>query len=185
MRGRYKTKHWSLIPEEEVPEGEPVLDSVWLMKRKMEIKTRRIYKRKERMYILGGQQEYGKNYTYTYSLVVTLFSIRLLLILPVNNQWHTLQVNFIPAYTREPIKQDLYMKVPNRIDTNTWNGKTHVLKLIRNFFNQAGRMCNKYLTDTLLTIGFKQLTIYYYVFFQGCSIFACYVDNSIFSGPWK
>ena len=119
MRGRYNTKHWSLIPEEEVPEGEPVLDSVWLMKRKMEIKTRRIYKRKERMDVLGGQQEYGKNYTYTYSLVVTLFSIRLLLILPVNNQWHTLQVNFIPAYTREPIKQDLYMKVPNRIYTNT------------------------------------------------------------------
>jgi hypothetical protein len=36
------SKHWILIPRSKVPEGVKVLDSVWSMKRKRDIKTRKV-----------------------------------------------------------------------------------------------------------------------------------------------
>jgi hypothetical protein len=38
--------HWELIPSTEVPKGERILDSVWAMKRKRDIKTQQVYKHK-------------------------------------------------------------------------------------------------------------------------------------------
>jgi hypothetical protein len=40
---RSTTKHWVLIPRLQFPKGVKVLDSVWSMKRKRNIKTRKIY----------------------------------------------------------------------------------------------------------------------------------------------
>ena len=37
-------KHWTLIPRSEVPPGEDVLDSVWLMKLKRRLVSREAYK---------------------------------------------------------------------------------------------------------------------------------------------
>ena len=98
-----------------------------------------------------------KNITKNYLLVVTWFSVRILLILSVFNWWHTCKVGFVFSYPQDPIKNYLYMKLPKRIYTETVNGKTHILKLIRNSYGkkQSGRVCNKYLTNKLLTIGFK------------------------------
>ena len=83
--------HWVLIPKERVPAGAKVLDSVWVMKRKRDIKTHQVYKHKARLNIHGGQQEYGVHFTETYSPVVSWFSVRLLLIIAKLNNWHTRQ----------------------------------------------------------------------------------------------
>jgi hypothetical protein len=56
------SKHWILIPRSKVPEGVKVLDSVWYMKRKRDIKTRKIYKHKARLNVHGGQQEFAVNF---------------------------------------------------------------------------------------------------------------------------
>jgi hypothetical protein len=50
------SKHWILIPRSKVPEGVKVLDSVWSMKRKRDIKTRKVYKHKSRLNVHGGHQ---------------------------------------------------------------------------------------------------------------------------------
>jgi hypothetical protein len=42
------SNHWVLIPRYQVPTVITVLDSVWSMKRKMDIKTRKVYKHKAR-----------------------------------------------------------------------------------------------------------------------------------------
>jgi hypothetical protein len=42
------SKHWVLIPRFQVPKGVKVLDSVWSMKRKRDIKTRKVYTHKAR-----------------------------------------------------------------------------------------------------------------------------------------
>jgi hypothetical protein len=55
------SKHWILIPRSKVPEGVKVLDSVWSMKRKRDIKTRKVYKHKSRLNVHGGQQEFAVN----------------------------------------------------------------------------------------------------------------------------
>ena len=73
--------HWLIVPLSQVPPNTCILESVWSMKRKMEIISRKIYKWKVRLNLHGGQQEKGVNYNNTYSPVVGWFSICLLLAL--------------------------------------------------------------------------------------------------------
>ena len=67
--------HWELVSSTEVPEDAKILDSVWAMKRKRDIKTRKVYKHKACLNIHGGQQQYGIHYTETYSPVVNWFLV--------------------------------------------------------------------------------------------------------------
>jgi hypothetical protein len=177
--------HWALIPREEVPEGTKILDSVWAMKRKRDIKTREIYKHKARLNIHGGQQEYGVHYTDTYSPVVNWFSVRLVTILSIINKWHTRQIDFVLAYPQAPLPYDNYMKLPQGIQTTHGNGDTHVLKLHKNIYGgrNSGRIWNEYLKAGLLAIGFTQSAVDECVFYRGKVIFLCYVDDGIFASP--
>jgi hypothetical protein len=106
-----------------VPKGVKVLPSVWSMKRKRDIKTQQVYKHKARLNVHGGKQAYGKNYFEMYAPVVTWFSIRLLLVLSILNNWHTRQVDFVLAYTQADIEFDMYMELPMGIETKYSNGK--------------------------------------------------------------
>ena len=179
--------HWALIPKEEVPKGEKILDSVWAMRRKRDIKTQQVYKHKARLNIHGGQQEYGVHYTDTYSPVVSWFSVRLILILAKLNKWHTRQIDFILAYPQADIPYDNYMKLPRGIKTIQGNGDTHVLKLKKNIYGgrNSGRIWNEYLKEGLINIGFKQSTADECVYYKKDVIFLFYVDDGIFISPRK
>ena len=48
--------HWELIRSEDVPGDAVILNSVWAMHRKRDIKTRQVYKHKARLNMNGGQQ---------------------------------------------------------------------------------------------------------------------------------
>ena len=149
------------------------------LKRKRGIKTEHVYKCKSRINIHISQQEYVRKYTETYSPVFRWFSITLLLILSVINQWQTIQVNFMLLYPQAPIEHGLYMKPPKEKKTKTGNGRMHVLHLIHNLYgnNQDGEVCNKYPIDKIIIIGFKKSAIDRCVFYQGCAIFECYAGD--------
>ena len=180
-------KHWELIPRDAVPKGVKVLPSVWSMKRKRDVKTQRVYKHKARLNVHGGKQVYGENYFETFAPVVTWFSIRLLLVLSILNNWHTRQVDFVLAYTQADIEFDMCMELPKGIETKHGNGKTHVLKLLKNLYGQkqAGRVWNQHLVKGLKSIGFKQSKVDECVFFRGNVIFIVYTDDGIFASPDK
>jgi hypothetical protein len=72
------SKHWILIPISQVPKVIKVLDSVWFMKRKRDIKPRKVYKHKARLNVHGGQQEFTVKRFETFSHVVNWFSVRLI-----------------------------------------------------------------------------------------------------------
>ena len=179
--------HWALIPKEQVPKGEKILDSVWAMKRKRDIKTQQVYKHKARLNIHGGQQEYGVHYNETYSPVVSWFSVRLLLIMAKLNKWHTRQIDFILAYPQADIPFDNYMKLPRGIKTEQGEGDTHVLKLKKNIYGgrNSGRVWNDYLKEGLENIGFQQSKADSCVFYKKDVIFLFYVDDGIFLSPKK
>jgi hypothetical protein len=178
-------KHWELIPRSEVPEGTKILDSIWAMKRKRDIKTQQVYKHKARLNIHGGQQVYGVHFTDTYSPVVNWFSVRLVTILSIINNWHTRQIDFVLAYPQAPLPYDNYMKLPHGIKTNEGDGNTHVLKLRKNIYGgrNSGLIWNEYLTNGLLSIGFTQSKVDECVFYRGTIIFLNYVDDGIFACP--
>lgn len=179
--------HWKLVPRESVPKGEKILDSVWAMKRKRDIKTREVYKHKARLNIHGGQQEYGVHYKETYSPVVSWSSVRTILLLAKINGYVTRQVDFILAYPQADIPYDNYMNLPHGIKTKTGNGNTHVLKLLKNIYGgkNSGLVWMNYLKEGLENIGFVQSSVDSCVFYRGEVIFFYYVDDGIFVGNSK
>jgi hypothetical protein len=60
------------------------------------------------------------------------------------------------SYPEAPIKMDIYMELPQWIQTTHGNSKDHVLKLERNIYGQkqARRVLNLFLLDKLMSIGF-------------------------------
>ena len=88
------------------------------------------------------------------------------------------------AYPQAPIEMDMYMELPQGIETRYGNSNDHVLKLLRNIYGQkqAGRDWNQYLVDKLTSIGFVQSQVDECVFYRGDIIFIVYVDDGIFLG---
>jgi hypothetical protein len=88
------------------------------------------------------------------------------------------------AYPQAPIEMDIYMELPQGIQTKYGNSKEHVLKLEKNIYGQkqAGRVWNSFLVDKLMSIGFTASLIDGCVFFHGDIIFMVYVEDGIFLG---
>eukprot|EP00956_Cyclotella_meneghiniana_P028259 scaffold65189_cov41-Cyclotella_meneghiniana.AAC.1 len=183
--GHIKQKHWKLVPRSEVPEDSEVIPSVWSMRRKLDITTNAITKYKSRLNLHGGKQTFGVNYFETYAPVVTWFAIRLMLIAALLFTLFLRQIDFVQAYPQAPIEQDMFMELPQGIETVHGSSKNHVLQLLSNLYGQkqAGKVWNSYLVDKLEEIGFKPSLVDDCVFYRDNVIFIVYVDDGIFICP--
>jgi hypothetical protein len=76
------------------------------------------------------------NYYKTYAPVVTWFAIRLMIVFGILFQWSLRQVDFVMAYPQAPIEMDIYMELPQGIQTATGNSKDHVLQFLKNIYGQ-------------------------------------------------
>jgi hypothetical protein len=154
------------------------------MQRKCNLTTNKIIKHKARLNLRGGKQVFGMNYFKTYAPVVTWFAIRLVMVMGIIFNWALHQVDFIMAYPQAPVEMDIYMELPQGIQTETGNSKDHVLKLLKNIYGQkqAGRVWNSFLMDKLTSLGYTASLIDVCVFFCVDIIFMVYVDNGIFLG---
>jgi hypothetical protein len=163
------SKNSELVPRQDVPEGIKVLDSVWAMKRKRDILTRKVLKYKSRLNVHGGQHEFTVNYFETYSPVVTWAAVRLMTTMDWLNNWHTFQCDFLLAYPQTPIEFDIYMEFPKGIQISSGNNKTHVLRLIKKLYGQkqAGRVWNQHLAKGLKKAGFVASKVDECVFYKG------------------
>ena len=65
------------------------------------------------------------------------------------------------ACMQTPIEMDMYMELLMGIKTKHKNSRSHILKLLRNFYGQkqAGHIWNQYLVDMLMPVGFMQSLI--------------------------
>jgi hypothetical protein len=88
------------------------------------------------------------------------------------------------AYPQAPIEMDIYMELPQGIETVKGNSKDHVLKFLKNIYRQkqAGHVWNEFLVDKMSSIGFKQSLIDDCVFYSGDIICMVYVDDGIIVG---
>ena len=183
------SQHWAIRRRDQVPEGVKVLDSVWAMRRKRQIKTKQVYKWKARLNIHGGQQEHGINYWETFAPVVTWISIRLVLILSILLMWHTRQIDFVMAYPQAPIETPLWMEVPKGVTIYGMPKDTsdYVLELKKNLYGQkqAGRVWYQHLSKGLKQLGFISSLVDECVYYRRGTMFLVYVDDGIIAGPNK
>jgi hypothetical protein len=76
-----------------IPKKATVLPTVWKMKRKRNIRTRKVKKCKARLNIEGSRMKKWIHYEETYAPVVLWNSLRLLLTLTAVYGWHTKQLD--------------------------------------------------------------------------------------------
>jgi hypothetical protein len=173
-----------LQKQSKVPEDIKIVPSLWSQQRKCDLTTNKVKSHKARKNLHGGKQVYRMNYFETYTPVVTWFAIRLMIIFGIISCWALQQVDFVMVYPQAPIEMDIYMELPQVIQTKLGNSKEHFLKLEKNIYGQkqAGSMWNSFLEDKLMSIGFTTSLIDDCVFLRGDVIFMVYVDDGIFLG---
>ena len=180
----HSKNNWEVVHKSTVPTGMQVLPAVWSMKRKRRIKSGEVYKWKARLNIDGSKQTKGVNYWETFAPVATWPSIRLIILLALQQGWKTKQIDFVLAYTQAEVECDMYMKIPKGFEVED-GSNDYVIKLKRNLFGQkqAGTVWNKHLVSKLKQVGFKQSAIDECVFYRGKAIYVLYTDDSILTGP--
>ncbi len=79
---------------------------------------------------------------------------------------------------------DIYMELPQGIQTKHGNSKEHVLKLEKNIYSQKqdGCMWNSFLIDKLKSMGFTTSLIDDCIFFCNDIIFMVCMENGFFLG---
>ena len=115
VNGHIDHNRWELIRRDQVPEGIDVIP--WSMQRKRNLTTNEVTKYKSRLNIHGGKQVYGLNYYETYAPVVTWFAIRVMVTLAVFFSLYLRQIDFVQAYPQAPIETDMFMELPQGIET--------------------------------------------------------------------
>ena len=185
VRDQMKNGNFTIIKRSQVPKGKRVLPAVWQMKRKRDIKTRKVKKWKARLNIDGSRMIKDVDYDQTFSPVASWTSIRTLITMAIAHNWHTIQLDYVLAFPQAPVDKELYMKVPVGVTING-TPKDYALKLNKNVYGQkqSGRVWNNYLTRKLIKeVGFKQSKIDPCVFYKGKAMYVLYTDDSILAGP--
>jgi len=136
VNGLVDNQNWRLIKRKEVPDGKPIQQSVWAMRRKCNFTTGAVIKYKACLNLHGGMQEYGVNYYDIHAPVVTWFAIRLMIVFGILFNQALRQINFVMAYPQAPIEMDMYMEQPQGIQTEHGKSRDHVLKLLCKIYGQ-------------------------------------------------
>ncbi|PKU71322.1 Retrovirus-related Pol polyprotein from transposon TNT 1-94 [Dendrobium catenatum] len=142
---------WSLVPK---PSNKSVLGSKWTFKTKL-LPNGQVDRYKARLVALGYNQQFGINYTETFSPVAKMPTIRLLLTLAVNRQWPMHQLDVSNAFLHGDLPDDIYMRQPPGFTDP--NQPDAVCKLQKSLYGlkQAPRQWFTKLTTFLQTQGFR------------------------------
>ena len=128
-----------LVRRDSIPSNAAVLPAVWQMKCKRHIKKREIYKWKACLNIDGSRSVYKRDYKQTYSPVVGWGIIRLLLVLILVHRWHSVQLDYVLAFTPAPADRELYMEIPKGLTIEGANKGRVCLQTPEKHLRQEGR----------------------------------------------
>ena len=114
-----ENKIFKEVPRSSVPIGQQILGAVWSRCWKTTLDGQ-IYRQRSRLYTDGSQQQYGVDYTETYSPVVSWTTVCILLILSVLLNLKTRQVDYVQALPQAtfPEGEHVYMELPDGYDTS-------------------------------------------------------------------
>ncbi len=121
VNGHVESNNWTLQKQSNVPEDVQIVPSVWSLQRKSDLTANKVKSHKARLNLHGRKQVYGMTYFETYAPIVTLFAIRLMIIFRIIFCWALQQVDFVMAYPQAPIGMDIYMELPQGIQTKHGN----------------------------------------------------------------
>ncbi|PKU65522.1 Retrovirus-related Pol polyprotein from transposon TNT 1-94 [Dendrobium catenatum] len=141
---------WSLV---EPPHDATILGCKWTYRIKYHADGT-IAKHKARLVAQGNHQEYGLDYTETFSPVAKLPTIRVLLTVALNNEWPVHQLDVANAFLHGNIEETIYMAQPRGFEDPSH--PQHVCRLHKAIYGlkQAPRQWYNTFTSYLTSIGF-------------------------------
>ena len=101
------------------------------------------------------------DYDQKYAPVASCNIIRLLLLLVLVHSCHTIQLDYVLAFTQATVDQNLYLNIPKGFEVEGAKRGEYVFKIKKNMCGQkqAGRVWNKHLCAKLEKFGFKLYVI--------------------------
>ncbi|KAI0514079.1 hypothetical protein KFK09_010113 [Dendrobium nobile] len=145
---------WSLVP---CPSHSSTLGCKWTFRTKRHADGS-IAKHKARLVALGNHQEHGLDYTETFSPVVKLSTIRILLTIALHNDWPVHQLDVANAFLHGELSEIVYMNQPKGFEDSTH--PDHVCRLHKAIYGlkQAPRQWYNTFTSHLVSLGFSHST---------------------------
>ncbi|PKU81159.1 Retrovirus-related Pol polyprotein from transposon TNT 1-94 [Dendrobium catenatum] len=163
-----KSTHWRQAMAEEIlalqkqgtwtlvipPANASILGSKWTYRTKYHTDGS-IVKYKARLVTQGNHQEFGIDYTETFSLVVKLPTIRILLTIALFNNWSVQQLDVANAFLHGTLSETVYMIQPKGFEDSSH--PNHVCRLNKAIYGlkQAPRQWYTTFTSFLVTLGFS------------------------------
>jgi hypothetical protein len=122
----------------------------------------------------------GKHFWETYSPVVQMTTVRLMLTLSLLLRLHTGSIDFTLAFTQAPIDVETFIELAAGFSVPDTN-EDYVLELKKTLYGlrQAGLNWFETLKNHLLSIGFKQSIIDPCCFIKDDLILLCYVNDCL------
>ena len=126
-------EHWTIVPRSSMPKGKKAIMSIWSFKRKR-LPTGELLKHKARLCAHGGMQKWGENYWETYSPVVNMLTVRLILLICKIHKLHSKSIDFVLAFPQAELEEDIWMEIPLGVDVESEDGVSYLLKLRKNLY---------------------------------------------------
>ncbi|XP_072066650.1 uncharacterized protein [Arachis hypogaea] len=176
-----ENKTWTLT---HLPAGKRTVGYRWVFKLKLNADGT-VERHKTRLVAQGFTQTAGVDYLETFSPVVKMTTLRILLAIAAVKGWFVHQLDVNTAFLHGDLVEEVYMKPPPGLFLSD---PGLVCKLDRSLYGlkQASRWWNTKLTSTLLSIGYCQSRSDYSLFTKstksGFTVILVYVDDLIVSG---
>lgn len=177
-----KQRTWELVPP---PHNRFPIGCKWIYRIKRN-SDGSVSRYKARLVAKGYDQEYGLDYSETFSPVVKQQTIRLVLSLAIHYQWPLHQLDVSNAFLHGELEEEIYMQQPpGYIDQRF---PTHVCKLTKSLYGlkQAPRAWYLRLSSFLAAQGFTTTTHDTSLFInhsdKGTIILLIYVDDIVVTG---
>ena len=103
--------HWILVPCSTIPSGNKPIKAIWSFKRKP-FPDSRLNIHKARLCAHGGMQCWGENYWKTYSPVVNMIIVKLLLVVAKIHGLESNSIDFVLAFPQADHDIDIWMELP-------------------------------------------------------------------------
>lgn len=168
---------WELV---KLPNNRKVIDNRWVFKLKLK-PTGEIERHKARLVIRGFTQQFGVDYEETFSPVVKLTSLRMILAIAAAEHMEMEQFDVKTAFLHGELKEEIFMKQPIGFE----DGTSRVCRLRKSLYGlkQASRCWNEKFTKFLEKFNFRTSQADNCVFIAGRKgrkiILAIWVDDGL------
>ena len=179
--------HWHIVHRDTIPANTKPIKAIWSFKRKRR-PDGSLLKHKARLCAHGGMQTWGDNYWETYSPVVNMMSVRLLLLIAKIYQLDSKAIDFVLAFPQADIDTDIWMYLPIGFQVDGQTEKesecNYRLKLDKNLYGlkQGSHNWYKMLKRGLEDRGFISSAVDPCIYLRDGLIVLTYVDDCVIVG---